>query len=244
MKAGQKLLHKGIEVALFPMEFMKVTQGAGGTYTHKGTLNIDLAGQDGGKSNLYAPCDLTVVKNSHTQSHEVIYWSDKKVLWANGTVDYISIRTLHDDVVSDLPVGKRIIQGEVMGQEGDTGQSDGNHTHLCVAKGHTKSISIKPSKFRDLAGSVPVNEVFHINDTVILKDGGMKWKVFVAPIEPVLPSIKVGSRVKIVGSNYATGQHIPLWVKLRTHTVYQVKPDRVLLKEIMSWVFIKDIKII
>lgn len=54
-------------------------------------------------------------------------------------------------------------------------------------------------------------------------------------------SIKVGDRVKITGTYYATGQRIPTWVKETTHTVYQLKSDRALMKEIMSWVYLSDI---
>lgn len=57
-------------------------------------------------------------------------------------------------------------------------------------------------------------------------------------------SFKVGQKVKIKQSatKYATGQTIPRWVKHRTHTIKQVQKDRVLLDEITSWVFIKDVE--
>lgn len=58
------------------------------------------------------------------------------------------------------------------------------------------------------------------------------------------PDFKVGQKVKIKKSaqKYATGQSIPDWVKGRQYTVQQVKSDRVLLKEIVSWVFKKDVE--
>lgn len=55
--------------------------------------------------------------------------------------------------------------------------------------------------------------------------------------------IRAGDRVKIIGKNYATGQRIPSWVKLRTHTVAKVEPSRALLKEINSWVRLSDLKL-
>lgn len=57
-------------------------------------------------------------------------------------------------------------------------------------------------------------------------------------------SIKIGDRVKIKPSanKYATGQTIPSWVKNKTYTIKQIKSDRVLLKEIVSWVFIRDLE--
>ena len=58
------------------------------------------------------------------------------------------------------------------------------------------------------------------------------------------PEIRVGSRVKIIGSKYATGQTIPDWVKPKTYTVQQIAGDRALIKEIVSWVFTKDLMLI
>lgn len=55
--------------------------------------------------------------------------------------------------------------------------------------------------------------------------------------------IRAGDRVKIIGKNYATGQRVPSWVKLRTHTVAKVEPSRALLKEINSWVRLSDLKL-
>lgn len=59
-------------------------------------------------------------------------------------------------------------------------------------------------------------------------------------------SIKVGDTVKVKPSatRYSTGQTIPAWVKGRKYTVQQVKADRVLLKEIISWVFIRDVEVV
>lgn len=59
-------------------------------------------------------------------------------------------------------------------------------------------------------------------------------------------SLKVGSKVKITGTNYATGQKIPGWVKDRTHVVSQLKPDKALLGHpdgINSWVNTKDLSL-
>ena len=58
------------------------------------------------------------------------------------------------------------------------------------------------------------------------------------------PEVRVGSRVKIIGSKYTTGQTIPDWVKPKTYTVQQIAGDKVLIKEIVSWVFTKDLMLI
>lgn len=58
-----------------------------------------------------------------------------------------------------------------------------------------------------------------------------------------LTTIKAGDVVKITGSKYATGQKIPMWVKLKKHTVKSISGNRALLKEINSWVYIADLKV-
>lgn len=56
-------------------------------------------------------------------------------------------------------------------------------------------------------------------------------------------SFKTGDKVKIRSSatKYATGERIPNWVKGKSYTIHQVKSDRVLLREIYSWVRKSDI---
>lgn len=63
-----------------------------------------------------------------------------------------------------------------------------------------------------------------------------------APSKPVSkPSI--GNKVVLKNSadKYATGENIPSYVKGKTYTVMQEKSDRVLLKEIYSWVYKDDV---
>ena len=58
------------------------------------------------------------------------------------------------------------------------------------------------------------------------------------------PAVRAGDIVKIKGSKYATGQRIPMWVKLKKHTVKSVNRKKALLKEINSWVYINDITVL
>lgn len=55
------------------------------------------------------------------------------------------------------------------------------------------------------------------------------------------PAVRAGDIVKIKGSKYATGQKIPMWVKLKKHTVKSVSGNKALLKEINSWVYTADL---
>lgn len=58
------------------------------------------------------------------------------------------------------------------------------------------------------------------------------------------PAVRAGDIVKIKGSKYATGQKIPMWVKLKKHTVKTVSGSRALLKEINSWVYTADLTVL
>jgi N-acetylmuramoyl-L-alanine amidase len=57
------------------------------------------------------------------------------------------------------------------------------------------------------------------------------------------PPVRAGDIVKIKGGKYATGEKIPMWVKLKKHTVKTVSGSRALLKEISSWVYVSDLTV-
>lgn len=54
-------------------------------------------------------------------------------------------------------------------------------------------------------------------------------------------TLAVGSKIKITGSKYATGQTIPAWVKNNIYTIQQISGNKVLVKEIVSWVYKTDV---
>ena len=62
--------------------------------------------------------------------------------------------------------------------------------------------------------------------------------------KPTAATVRAGDIVKIKGSRYATGQKIPVWVKLKKHTVKSVNGEKALLKEINSWVYTADITVL
>lgn len=57
-------------------------------------------------------------------------------------------------------------------------------------------------------------------------------------------TVRAGDIVKIKGSKYATGQKIPMWVKLKKHTVKSVNGEKALLKEVNSWVYTADLTVL
>lgn len=66
----------------------------------------------------------------------------------------------------------------------------------------------------------------------------------VKPSEGKPTTVRAGDIVKIKGSKYATGQKIPMWVKLKKHTVKSVNGEKALLKEINSWVYTADLTVL
>lgn len=64
------------------------------------------------------------------------------------------------------------------------------------------------------------------------------------PSENKPTAVRAGDIVKIKGSKYATGQRIPMWVKLKKHTVKSVSGNKALLKEINSWVYTADLTVL
>lgn len=64
------------------------------------------------------------------------------------------------------------------------------------------------------------------------------------PTTSNLGNFGVGAKVKIKGNNYATGQSVPSWVKQNTYTITQIKDNKALLSDIVSWVYISDLTLI
>ena len=62
--------------------------------------------------------------------------------------------------------------------------------------------------------------------------------------KPASATVRAGDIVKIKGNKYATGQKIPMWVKLKKHTVKSVNGNKALLKEINSWVYVSDLTVL
>lgn len=227
---------KGLEYAVYPGAYLRITQDVNGLPSHVGTLNWD-EGLYGRNNVVYAPAEM-ILKRVIPNFNGGIYWSKNKCLLADGTIDYFSLLAYHTNEIGLIaPLGRVYKQGEIFYKEGGKGPQGphqyANHIHFSVAKGHTTSVGSKGN----LKGAVLPSDVFFINDTIVKDGKGHVWKTYTEPL--ILP----GSIVKIIGTHYATGQKIPLWVKLRSHTVKQMNGDgsKVLLKEINSWVYAKDV---
>ncbi len=120
-----------MEKAILNVKELKVTQGMNGSFSHQGDLAIDI-----GSCCSYLKAPFTgVIKKIYKNCNAIWLQSKEKVEFADGTIDYMTIMTIHDNDVSNLKVGQVIKQGTIYYHPGVKGQVTGSHIHLAVAKG-------------------------------------------------------------------------------------------------------------
>ena len=123
---------------LMPMTNVNVTQKEKEKFSHEGINAIDLAGKNTGIEDVRAPVDMKIVAmyKYNIMGNCIIAESTKKVLFADGTLNYATFQFMHDNNINDLYVGKKIKQWQEFYHEGTTGFATGNHIHLAVKKGN------------------------------------------------------------------------------------------------------------
>lgn len=135
MRPGQTSVTNGIENYLCPFTNMYISQGAGGSYSHAGTMANDVTNGNGAKAPYYAGCTL------------ILYWRDlsngqgwwkntKTVRLADGSIcqpGELNIMTAHDETFN-AAVGLVVPQGYQLGNMGRRSSSSiqitGVHCHI------------------------------------------------------------------------------------------------------------------
>lgn len=172
-----------MQKAMFPMDFLRVTQKANGLFSHKGSLALDLGGKDTGSDKVFAPCDMEIVRVRNDSSHEIYAQSIDKVMFADGTVDSINFVWMHDDYInSNVKVGAVIKQGEYFMDEGGFGRGKRRlfaaHLHLEVGRGKSPKTQIR-NRYGTyvLPNQYPIEKALFLSPTTkILNDGGYAWQ--------------------------------------------------------------------
>lgn len=190
MKIGQKLkTPTGIEVALFPMETVNITQGRYSTYSHVGYNATDLAGKDTGIDEFIAPFSCRVLWKDPIQHTGVGLTNQFKVLLANGRIvepGELFILLWHDNWTGDLWVGQLIEQGKPFYQEGTAGNATGNHVHVELSywryDGRYPIYRLDSGYWTTYGAELNIEDCFYINDTAILNSGGYAFKRYTAPV--------------------------------------------------------------
>lgn len=142
----------------YPFKTMRITQNYSGSTSHAphSTGNpkdfpLDEGGADGGRDWMCCPCDeMKVVKVYGVGgggANTIWLTSTKKVIFANGTSDYVTIMCIHpeDEDLRKSKAGTIYKRGDKMFREGGDGGTVngrhvqfGNHIHMAVGKGVMK----------------------------------------------------------------------------------------------------------
>ena len=162
-----------MQKAVLMVNNLNITQPGGGDYSHKGDKAIDFTTTNP----LKAPFTGTI-KKIYDYNNAVWLESIDKVMFADGTIDYMTILTLHDNDVSNLKVGDTIKQGVDYYNQGTKGEVTGAHIHMAVGKGKFTGTGWYKNDY----GYYCINNQYDINKALFLIDsatiqngGGYSW---------------------------------------------------------------------
>lgn len=132
-----------VETAIFPMKVMRFSSISTGAHARCRSGNftdkpIDLVGQDSGKDNCYAPCDIICLRVYPNASHTLWFRSVDKVKTPSGE-KYLYWMCEHMSV-SGFKAGKTYKKGTKLFTENSYGNASGPHLHCSFGisdKAHT-----------------------------------------------------------------------------------------------------------
>lgn len=159
----------GEDLALFPADSMRITQGAYDTYSHMRQNALDIQPTN---SMAFAPFNAQIVRKDvgYAVCNGVWIQSVDKVRYADGSYDYMTVLYMHDDNIDNLSVGQMLTQGEYFYHSGTTGNSSGAHIHIAVYRGQYNE------NMPFATGDVYAEDAFFVlDDTVIHTDYGLEW---------------------------------------------------------------------
>lgn len=241
MKKGQTSKRNGVQDILFPMEYMNITQGNNGQFSHQGVNALDLAGKDTGRDLFYAPFDVKCVATGdrNTEGNAAFWESTSKVRFADGTIDYATIMVLHDNSLAGIYPGVRYSQGTQIGQEGTAGFATGNHNHFEIAKGKfTHKYDQNNYGVYHLPRSISADKCCFIDGTSIINGNGMKWKKLA---DVKTNNNKPAPSKEKVDQILHVGSHCKFANNLMTVTDYDEPTGCVFLREIDAWAWPKHV---
>lgn len=162
-----------MQKAILPLKYIGISQPMNGATSHLGLKAIDFGWNQKyykESTELLAPFDGTVVWKKGG-SNTIAFQSNEPVEYADGTVDYMTVITAHDNNAPS--VGKTFKQGEVYSHSGKAGGVP-LHCHLEVQKGKFQSYTAIKNTSKDGRYSsyifpntyIPYNALFVRNDEI------------------------------------------------------------------------------
>lgn len=123
-----------MEKPIYPSNIMRITQGYQ-TGTHRSSYAIDEAGENSSIGKIRAPFTGIIKKIYEKDANEVWLESVDQVEYPDGTIDFLTVLFAHANDISNLYLGKKIMQGEEFYTEGTKGNATGNHCHIECGRG-------------------------------------------------------------------------------------------------------------
>lgn len=165
---------------VFTFEYMYLTQGEGGSFSHAGTYAMDFQGYGANgriyNCSYYAPVDMQMVAIVDSANHSYVYTSLEEVNFIDGTSDYFTLLVAHDD--DSYTIGRRVNQGQMLGKTGTYGIATGDHVHMEAKKGTYEGCHYNSDGVYMLTNSTHLYDLFGVDDTFLIEDGGYNWRVF------------------------------------------------------------------
>lgn len=196
-----------MEKAVLNVSELYITQGMNGTYSHNGDLAIDIS-----KLTYFKAPFTGVIKRIYKNCNAVWLESSDKVEYADGTKDYMTIMTLHDNDISNLSVGQIIKQGEIYYHPGTKGISTGTHIHIAVGKGKFKGNGWYKGKYQSKVKSYAwliynqydITKALYIDKSVKQSNPVYKWKILsnILSNSNTMQKYAIGESVIINGNLY------------------------------------------
>lgn len=146
------IYYNGHYVALFPMDYLNLTQTWGAGSLSHNNRQTDWAGATS-EYPYYAPCPM----RCYGTTTSGYLWTSTEQVWTPSGLSYISIWVAHDNDESRASVGTTIAAGDLLGRTGVRGYVTGDHLHLDCALGQSVA-----TDYDHLSGDVSPVEVFYL----------------------------------------------------------------------------------
>jgi len=162
-----------MEKAIFYIDNLNITQKENNSYSHKGDLALDIT-----KTNDLGAPFTGIIKRIYTPANAVWLESLDKVKYADGTIDYMTVLTMHDSDISNLKVGMKINQGQKYYNEGTRGNVTGKHMHIAVGKGKFQNNGWYENNFGNwvIYNQYSVYKSLYLTDSCTIENGeGYNW---------------------------------------------------------------------
>ena len=191
MIKGQKSIRDNIEDFLCPFTDMYITQAPNNSYSHKGTMAVDVRGKKlGTRYPYYAPCTVKCIK-TYPSSGQVMWQSVNKVRCSNGYVGIVTFMTAHDNTM-DAKKGLVVPQGNQLGNMGDKAgeddkKTDGVHCHIEISQSADTTWKKNSYGIYCFNNEVDPEDVWFMDNTNVISGNG-KWKYLKdVPVEEPIP---------------------------------------------------------